>query len=80
MEPLSLVAALGSEPAKRAKRVRRRSRRWPGMVGLPGLASVQAGMAGADGPSRRRVRGEARTDPDWHGLTRRTLWYDVANG
>lgn len=57
MEPLSPVAELGSEPAKRAKTVRRKERKWPDMVGLPGLASAQAGMAGADAPSKRRVRG-----------------------
>ena len=57
MEPLSPVAELGSEPAKRAKTVRRKERKWPDMVGLPGLASAQAGMAGADAPTKGRVRG-----------------------
>jgi len=75
---LSPVAALGAEPPKRAKRVRRRVRRL-GIVGLLGPPRLQAGMAGAGG-LKRKGTGEGRTDTDWHGLTRRTLWYDVANG
>jgi hypothetical protein len=70
---------MGSEPARRAKRVRRRVRKWLGMAGLLGPPRLQAGMAGAGG-LKRKGTGEGRTDTDWHGLTRRTLWYDVANG
>src|SRR5262245_17128538 len=47
--------------------------------GAPLATSASAGMAGAGG-FKRKGTGEARTDTDGHGLTRRTLWYDVANG
>jgi hypothetical protein len=57
------LASAGSEPVKGAKRVKRRDRKWPGIMGLPGLASARAGMAGADGPSRKRVRGPTPLAP-----------------